>query len=269
MSEAVAMSIHIKTPEEIRIMREAGRIVALAHQAMREIVRPGVTTAELDRVAETVIRDHKAEPSFLNYPNSKPGAPAYPATINASINDELVHGIPSDKRVLREGDIISLDVGCIYEGFVGDGAFTMGVGEIKPSIQRLLDVTEQSLMVGIRASVVGCNVSDVSKAVQTFVEKHGYSVVREYTGHGVGRDMHEDPQVPNWWPQRQKNRMWRSYPLRPGMTIALEPMVIVGRPETRVLDDHWTVVTADGSLCAHTEHTIAITDGEPLILTVL
>ncbi|MBI1259283.1 MAG: type I methionyl aminopeptidase [Chloroflexi bacterium] len=262
------MAVQIKTADELRIMREAGRIVALAHQAMREAVRPGVTTAELDRIAETVIRDHKAEPSFLNYPNNKPGAPAYPATINASVNDELVHGLPSDKRVLKEGDIISLDVGCIYEGFVGDGAFTMGVGEIKPSVQRLVDVTEQALMVGIRASVVGKNVSDVSKAIQTFVEQHGYSVVREYTGHGVGRAMHEDPQVPNWWPRHARQRGWRDYTLEPGMVYAIEPMVNAGRPETRELEDTWTVSTRDGSLCAHWEHTIAITEGEPLILTL-
>ncbi len=262
------MALHIKTPDEIRVMREAGRIVALAHQAMREAVRPGVTTAELDRIAEAVVRDHKAVPSFLNYPNNKPGAPAYPATINASINDELVHGIPSSTRVLKEGDIISLDVGCIYEGFVGDGAFTMGVGEISPSVQRLIDVTEQALMVGIRASVLGCSVSDVSKTIQAFVEKHGYSVVREYTGHGVGRAMHEEPQVPNWWPRHARQRGWRDYTLQPGMTYAIEPMVNAGRPETRELSDGWTVATRDGSLCAHWEHTIAITEGEPLILTL-
>jgi methionyl aminopeptidase len=260
------MAIILKTPDEIRVMREAGRIVARAHQAMREAVRPGVTTAELDRIAETIVRDHGAIPSFLNYP--KQGAPNYPATINASINNELVHGIPSDQRFLKEGDIISLDVGCIYEGFVGDGAFTMGVGEIKPSVQRLIDVTEQALTVGIRASVMGCNVSDVAKAIQEFVERHGYSVVREYTGHGVGRSMHEEPQVPNWWHRRAKQRGWKDYTLQPGMTYAIEPMVNTGRPETRELDDHWTVVTADGSLCAHWEHTIAITEGEPLILTL-
>lgn len=262
------MAIHIKTPDEIRIMREAGRIVALAHQAMREAVCPGVTTAELDRIAETVVRDHKAVPSFLNYPNNKPGAPAYPATINASVNTELVHGIPSPNRVLKEGDIISLDVGCIYEGFVGDGAFTMGVGEIKPSVQRLLDVTQEALMVGIRASVVGNETCDVSLAVQHYVESRGYSVVREYTGHGVGREMHEDPQVPNWWPRHARQRGWKSYPLQPGMTYAIEPMVNAGRPETRELGDGWTVVTRDGSLCAHFEHTIAVTDGEPMILTL-
>ena len=260
------MALHLKTPDEIRVMREAGRIVARAHQAMREAVRPGVTTAELDRIAETVVRDHGAIPSFLNYP--KQGAPNYPATINASINNELVHGIPSDQRFLKEGDIISLDVGCIYEGFVGDAAFTMGVGEVKPSVQRLIDVTEQALMVGIRASVMGCNVSDVAKAIQEFVERHGYSVVREYTGHGVGRSMHEEPQVPNWWPRRARQRGWKDYTLQPGMTYAIEPMVNTGRPETRELDDHWTVVTADGSLCAHWEHTIAITEDKPLILTL-
>jgi len=263
------MAIYLKTPDEVRIMREAGRIVALAHQAMREVVRPGVTTAELDRIAEAVVRDHHAVPSFLNYPNNKPGAPAYPATINASINDELVHGIPSPKRVLKEGDIISLDVGCIYEGFVGDGAFTMAVGQIKPSVQRLLDVTEQALMIGIKASVVGNETCDVSLAIQRFVESHGYSVVREYTGHGVGRAMHEEPQVPNWWPRHARQRGWKSYPLKPGMTYAIEPMVNAGRPETRELGDGWTVATRDGSLCAHFEHTIAITEGAPEILTIL
>jgi methionyl aminopeptidase len=260
------MAIYLKTPEEIAIMREAGRIVALAHQAMREAVRPGVTTAELDRIAEAVVRDHGAVPSFLNYP--KQGAPNYPATINASINNELVHGIPSAQRFLKEGDIISLDVGCIYEGFVGDAAFTMGVGEIKPSVQRLIDVTEQALYVGIRSSVMGCNVSDVARAIQEFVERHGYSVVREYTGHGVGRSMHEEPSVPNWWPRRARMRGFQDYTLQPGMTYAIEPMVNTGRPETRELSDKWTVVTADGSLCAHWEHTIAVTDGEPLILTL-
>ncbi len=259
--------IHIKTPEELLIMREAGRIVARALIAMREAIRPGITTAELDRIARGVIEQHNAIPTFLGYP---PGSKhPFPATINASINEELVHGIPGP-RTLKEGDIISLDCGATYKGYVGDAAFTAGVGRISPAAQRLIDVTEQALKEGIRASVVGHETKDVSTAIQVFVERHGYTVVREYTGHGVGRNMHEEPQIPNWWPRtRQKNRAWRSYPLRPGMTYALEPMVIAGRPETRVLDDHWTVVIADGSLCAHCEHTIAITDGEPLILTLL
>src|SRR5688572_6798907 len=261
------MSIHIKTPDEIAVMREAGRIVARCHQAMRECVRPGVSTAEIDKVAETVIRDHGAVPAFLGYP--KPDSPDFPATITASINNELVHGIPSPKRILKEGDIISLDVGTIYQGFVGDAAFTMGVGELKPGVQRLLDVTEQALYVGIKASVVGNETRDVAIAVQDFIERHGYGVVREYTGHGVGHEMHEEPQVPNWWPRKAKQRGWQSVALQPGMTYALEPMVSTGRSETRELADKWTVVIKDGSLCAHFEHTIAITDGEPEILTVL
>lgn len=259
------LHVHLKSPDEIALMREAGRIVARAHQAMREAVEPGITTAELDRIAETVIRDHNAIPVFLGYP--KPDAPDFPASITASINNELVHGIPG-KRVLREGDIISLDVGATYEGFVGDAAFTMGVGEIAPAVQRLLDITEQALYVGIEKAVLPNETADVSVAIQQFVERHGYSVVREYTGHGVGRQMHEEPQVPNWWPRHARQRGFVSYPLQPGMTFAIEPMVNAGRPETRELEDGWTVVTRDGSLCAHFEHTIAITEGAPLILTL-
>jgi methionyl aminopeptidase len=259
--------IHIKKPDELLIMREAGRIVARAHAAMREAVKPGVTTAQLDRIARDVIAKHNAIPTFVGYP---PGSKhPFPAAINASLNDELVHGIPGP-RVLQEGDIISLDVGATYKGFVGDAAFTMGVGKISPAAQRLIDVTEQCLAEGIKASVVGHETKDVSMAIQRCAESHGYNVVREYTGHGVGRNMHEDPQVPNWWPRgRRRDRQWRSYPLQPGMTYALEPMVIAGNPETKVLDDYWTVVIKDGSLCAHTEHTIVVTDGEPLILTLL
>lgn len=259
------MSIHIKSADEIAIMREAGRIVALAHQAMREAIWPGVTTAELDKIAETVIRDHGATPTFLNYP--KANSPAFPATITASINHELVHGIPGP-RALKEGEIISLDCGCTYQGFVGDSAYTYGVGEIAPSVQRLLEITEQALYVGIEAAVLPNRTSDVSIAIQNFVEKHGYSVVREYTGHGVGRTMHEEPQVPNWWPRHARQRGWVTYALEPGMTFAIEPMVNAGRPETRELSDKWTVVTRDGSLCAHFEHTIAVTEGEPIILTL-
>jgi methionyl aminopeptidase len=256
----------LKTAEELAIMREAGRIVARAHQAMREAVRPGISTGELDRIAEQVIRDHGATPAFIGYP--KPDSPPYPATINACINNELVHGIPRDDRFLKEGDILSLDTACIYQGFVADSAYTMPVGEIPAAVQRLLDVTEQSLYVGIQASRLPNETRDVSSAIQRFVEKHGYSVVREYTGHGVGRSMHEEPQVPNWWPGGSRQRQWQSVKLVPGMTYALEPMVNAGRPDTRELDDKWTVVTRDGSLCAHFEHTIAITEGDPIILTL-
>ena len=261
------MAIVLKTPEEIEIMRQAGCIVAVAHEEMRKAVRPGISTYELDKIADAVIRDHNATPAFLNYPKS--GAPNFPATITASINHELVHGIPSKERILEDGDIISLDVGCHFNGFVGDAARTWAVGEITPPVQRLLDVTENSLELAIEASVVGNRVSDVALAVQRYVEKQGYSLAREYTGHGVGRKMHEEPQIPNWWPRGRNARNAFNPPLKVGMTYAIEPMVIMGRQETKELGDKWTVVTKDGSLCAHIEHTIAITDGAPIILTTL
>jgi methionyl aminopeptidase len=259
------MAILYKTSEELEIMREAGRINALALAAMREAVHPGVSTLELDTIAAEVLAEHQAKPAFLHYP---PGSPyPFPATITASINNELVHGIPSADRILEEGDIISLDCGTIYEGYVGDSAFTMGVGQTSPAVDHLLEVTEAALWVGIKVCTAGRESREVSKAIQRFVEGHGYSVVREYTGHGVGQSMHEDPQIPNWWPRHAKRRGWQNVVLKPGITFALEPMVNAGRPETRVLDDHWTVVTADGSLCAHFEHSVAVTEGEPLILT--
>ncbi len=263
------MAVILKTPDELLIMREAGRINAQALQAMREAVRPGVSTYELDQRAAAVLRKHHAKAAFLGYP---PGGPyPYPATVTVSINEELVHGIPRKDRILQEGDIVSLDCGTIHKGFVGDSAISVGVGRISDEAQRLLEVTEQALARAIEVAQAGHETADISRAVQAFVESHGFNVVREYTGHGVGRSMHEDPQVPNWWPTgRKKLRGWRSYPLTAGMTFAIEPMVMAGRPETRVLDDHWTVVTADGSLCAHFEHTIAITpEGPPLILTAL
>jgi methionyl aminopeptidase len=260
------MTLYLKTPDEIAMMRETGRVVARALQAMREVVRPGISTAELDKIAETVIRDHGAIPAFIGYP--KQGAPDYPTAINACINEELVHGIPSPKRILKEGDIISLDTACHYQGFVGDAAFTMAVGEVKPSVQRLIDVTEQALNLAIETSVLPNTIRDVALATQDFAAKHGYSVAREYTGHGVGRSMHEEPQVPNWWPRRAVSRGWENYVLKPGMTYAIEPMVIAGRNDLKELKDGWTVVTVDHSLCAHFEHTIAVTDGKPIILTL-
>lgn len=260
------MAIHYKSADEIAIMREAGRIVAIAHQAIREAIKPGATTAELNAIADAVLRDHDATPAFLGYP--KPDSPDFPASICASVNEELVHGIPGD-RVLQDGDIISVDIGSIYQGFVGDSAWTYAVGEVTPAVKRLLDVSEEALWVGIRASVMPNRTEDVSLAIQHFVDQQGYSVVREYTGHGVGRDMHEEPQVPNWWPRsRRQRKNWVSYPLGPGMTYALEPMVNAGRADTRELADQWTVVTRDRSLCTHFEHTIAITEDEPLVLTL-
>jgi methionyl aminopeptidase len=251
------------------LMREAGRVTARALQAMREAVRPGISTEALDKIAAEVLRKHGAKAAFLNY--APPGcAYPYPATITASINNELVHGIPNPDRILQEGDIISLDCGAVYKGYVGDAAFSVGVGAISQDAQRLLDVTEQALNIGIDRARAGKQTSEISRAIQKYVEGQGFSVVREYTGHGVGRTMHEDPQVPNWWPSgRQRRRGWRSVRLEPGITFALEPMVNMGRPETQVLGDRWTVATQDGSLCAHFEHTIAVTpEGPPILLTV-
>lgn len=250
-------NIVIKSKDEVALMREAGRVNALALAAVREMIAPGVVTADLDAVAEEIIRKHGGIPVFKGYPGAYP----YPASLCISINEELVHGFPS-KRRLKEGDIVSVDCGTLLEGFVGDAAFTVGVGEISPEARRLIEVTEQALYEGIRWMRPGNRTGDVSAAIQRFVESHGYHVTREYTGHGVGRQMHEGPQVPNY------GIPGRGVLLRPGMTIALEPMVLVGTPRTRVLPDQWTVVSADGSLTAHYEHTVAVTDGDPVILTV-
>jgi len=248
--------IYIKKADELEIMRTAGRINALALQAVKDIIQPGVTTAELDAVAVEVIRYHDAKPAFLGVPGAYP----YPATITASINDEMVHGIPGERK-LKTGDIISIDCGTVYGGFVGDSAFTAGVGEISQSAQKLIDVTKQALNVGIDMLRAGNRVGDVSAAIQAFIEGTGYHLTREYTGHGVGRAMWEGPQVPNY------GIGGRGIVLQEGMTIALEPMVLIGTRHTKVLPDQWTVSSLDGSLTAHFEHSIAITENGPLILT--
>jgi methionyl aminopeptidase len=250
-------NIVIKSQHELALMREAGRVNALALAAVRDLVHPGVTTAELDAAAEEVIRKHGGKPVFKGYPGPYP----YPATLTVSVNEELVHGIPGNRK-LKEGDIVSIDCGTLLDGFVGDSAFSMGVGEISPEAQRLLDVTEQSLYQGIAKIRAGNRVGDVSYAVQEYAESRGFFLTREYTGHGVGREMHEGPQVPNY------GTPGRGMVLRPGLTIALEPMALVGTARTRVLADEWTVVSADGSLTAHFEHTVAVTEGDPLILTL-
>jgi len=239
-------------------MREAGRVNAQVLSLLRKMIKPGVTTLELDQAAEDYIRNNGGIPIFKGYPGPYP----YPATINASVNEELVHGIPGDRKLL-EGDIISIDCGTLLDGFVGDSAFTMGVGKISPEAQNLIEVTEEALFAGIRKMIVGNRTGDVSAAIQEYVESRGYSLTREYTGHGVGREMHEGPQVPNY------GVPGRGIPLRPGLTVALEPMVLIDSPRTRVLQDQWTVASANGSLTAHFEHTVAVTDGEPLILTEL
>ncbi|HLB63566.1 MAG TPA: type I methionyl aminopeptidase [Anaerolineales bacterium] len=245
----------LKSGREIERMRQAGRVTALALQAAREVIRPGVTTAEIDAAARAVLRKHGAKAAFLGY-----GEPPFPAVTTVSVNEELVHGIPGSRR-LREGDIVSVDCGAIVDGFVGDAAFTVGVGQVSPEAQRLIEVTEQALWAGIREMRVGRRTGDVSAAIERTIEAAGFNVVREYTGHGVGRRMHEDPQVPNYGTQG------KGMPLREGMTIALEPMVLAGEAGTRVLEDLWTVVSADGRLTAHFEHSVAVRDEGPLILT--
>lgn len=253
-----ARNIVVKSSQEIELMREAGRINALALAATRALIQPGITTADLDAAAAEVIRKNGAQPAFLGVPGAYP----YPATITASINDELVHGIPG-KRRLTAGDIISIDCGTIFEGFVGDSAYTVGVGDISPEAARLIDITEQALAIGIEKLRPGNRVGDVGAAIQAYVEgQEGLHLTREYTGHGVGREMWEGPQVPNY------GIAGRGLPLRTGLTIALEPMVLFGTQRTKVLADQWTVASADGSLTAHCEHTVLVTDGEPVILTV-
>lgn len=251
-------NVVIKNKAEIEIMREAGRINALALQAVRDAIAPGITTAALDKIAEAVIRDHGAVPAFLGYPGPTP----YPATLNTCINEEMVHGIPGSRRV-EEGDLVSIDCGTIFQGFFADSAFSIGVGKMSKQAKRLLDVVNKALEVGIEKMRPGNRVGDVSSAIQTYVESFGFHVPREYTGHGVGRKLHEGPQVPNW------GLPGRGMVLRSGLTIALEPMVLIGTYRTKVMGDQWVVCSADGSLTAHTEHTVLVTDGEPQVLTTV
>ncbi len=255
--------IVLKSKQEIELMRQAGAIAAKALAEIGKHVRPGVTTGEMNDIAEDVLRRHKAAPVFKGYPNHNPGGIPFPAAITACVNEELVHGIPSYERVLYEGDIFSIDCGAYFKGWVGDVATTIPVGKISEEAQHLLEVTEQALYIGIAQGKLGSRTEDISATIQEFVEGYGYNVVRQYTGHGVGQSMHEDPQVPNFGTRGKGAR------LKKGMTIALEPMVNVGTWETKVLDDGWTVVTADGKLAAHFEHSFVVTDGEPDILTLL
>lgn len=247
--------IIFKSEREIQHMREAGRIVALALRAVREAVAPGVTTKDLDEVAREVITSHGAIPSFKGYHG-------YPGNICASVNEEVVHGIPG-LRKLQEGDIVSVDCGATYNGFVGDSAVTIPVGKVDLVSEQLLRVTEESLYQGIAAAIVGNRLSDISHAVQVHVEAAGFSVVRDYVGHGIGRNMHEDPQIPNF------GLPGHGPLLKPGMVLAIEPMVNVGTYKVRTLKDGWTVLTADGKRSAHFEHTIAITPDGPKLLTAL
>ena len=245
--------ITIKSEKEMEAMRRAGAIVAAAHAALRHAIRPGMKTQELDAVANREIRRHGAVPTFKGYRG-------FPGCICTSVNEEIVHGIPGN-RVIQDGDLVKMDVGATIDGFIGDAAITVGAGKITPEAEDLIEVTRLSLEEGIKAARDGARVGDIGAAIQTFVESRGYGIVREYVGHGVGRFLHEDPQIPNY------GTPGKGVLLRKGMCIAIEPMVNVGDWHTKVLDDDWTVVTADGKLSAHFEHTIAICDGEAEVLT--
>jgi methionyl aminopeptidase len=245
--------IVLKSSREIALMREAGQILVAAIRMCRDLVKPGVSTLEIDREVEALIRARKAKPAFKGYRN-------FPATICASINEEVVHGIPSGRR-LQEGDIIGLDFGAIVDGYYADAAVTLPVGEVAEAARRLIEVTRESLDRGIAEARPGRRIGDISAAVQRHVEGAGFGIVRSFVGHGIGRELHEDPQIPNF------GEPGKGPLLRPGMVIAIEPMVTLGHWEVRVLKDRWTAVTEDGSLAAHFEHTVAVTDGEPAVLT--
>jgi methionyl aminopeptidase len=250
-----ARGIVLKSAQELAIMREAGRVNALALAAAKSAIRPGATTADVDAAAAEVLKKHNAKPAFLGY-----GAPPYPAVTCVSVNEELVHGIPGKRRI-REGDLVSVDCGSIVGGFVGDSAFSVFVGEPAAEARKLLDTAERALAAAIDRMRPGNRIGDLSAAMQAVAQEAGFFMVRDYTSHGVGRAMHEEPQVPNYL------KPGTGAQLRPGMTIAIEPMVIAGTMLTKVLADRWTVVSADGSLTAHCEHTVAVTEGEPQILT--
>ena len=250
------MSVKIKTPHEIELMREAGRILALVHENLAKEIKPGMSTLDIDRLGEEMIRSYGCIPSFKNYCG-------YPASICVSVNEEVVHGIPNAKRILQEGDIVSLDAGVIYKGYHSDAARTIGVGEISQEAQLLIERTRMSFFEGMKKATAGNHLHDISNNIAAYAEKFGYGVVRDLVGHGIGTELHEDPQIPNF---RQKRRGLK---LQPGMTLAIEPMINMGRADVEWLDDDWTVVAQDGLPSAHYENTILITDGEPEILTML
>lgn len=248
------MSISIKNPEEIELMKEAGRILAITHEELKKAIKPGITTYDIDKLGEEVIRSYGCTPSFLNYCG-------YPASICVSINEEVVHGIPSRTRYIKEGDIVSLDAGVIYKGYHSDSARTYGVGEISPVCTDLIKVTKQSFFEALKVAWAGNHIKDIGVTVERYVLQHGFDVVVDLVGHGVGKNLHEEPDVPNFATRR------RGPKLKAGMTIAIEPMVTVGDYHVNWLDDGWTVVTADGLAAAHYENTILITESEPVILS--
>ena len=255
--------VDIKSKREIELMKEVCRITALTHKAIEEAIKPGVTTLELDRIAEKTIRENGGIPAQKGYPSGEKGVPNFPASICASINDEVIHGIPSSRVKLKEGDVISIDLVAYKNGFNGDAARTYIVGKGSKNAERLVEITKQAFFEGIKYARAGNRIGDVCHAIGEFVEKNGYSVVKEFQGHGIGRSMHEDPGIPNY------GKQGKGIKLEPGMTLAIEPMVIEKNPDILVLDDGWTIITEDGSLAAHYENTILITEKEPEILTML
>ena len=248
--------VSIKSQSEIALMREAGKILAKVHEELKDAIRPGMSTLDIDKLGEKLIRSYGCIPSFLNYNG-------YPASICVSVNDEVVHGIPHKDHILCEGDIVSLDAGVIYKGYHADAARTYGVGKISDEAAKLIEVTKQSFFEGIKMAKDGNHLHDISNAIADYCESFGYGVVRDLVGHGIGKNLHEDPQIPNF---RQRRRGLK---LQKGMTLAIEPMVNAGTYEVAWLDDDWTAVSEDGSLSAHYENTVLITDGEPEILTIL
>lgn len=250
--------IYLKSKEEIDKMRSAAQVVVEALEKLKENVVPGVSTWDLDRMAEELAINKGAKPAFKGYSN-------YPASVCFAVNDEVVHGIPSKKKILREGDIVGLDFGVSLEGYYGDSAITVPVGDVSSLAQKLMAVTKESLNRGIAEAYPGNRLFDISGAIQTYVEEEGFSIVRSFVGHGIGRKLHEDPQVPNFVPENGSHG--KGIKLKPGMVIAIEPMVNVGRPDIKILNDGWTAVTVDGTLSAHFEHTVAVTDEGPVVLT--
>ena len=249
------MSVSIKTSREIELMKVAGKYLEEVHERLAEHIKPGITTWELDKIGEEMIRSLGCTPNFLNYNG-------FPASFCISLNDEVVHGIPSHSKVIQEGDLVKIDAGQIYKGYHSDAARTYAVGEVSPEARQLMDVTKQSFFEGIKQAKAGNHLYDISAAIGDYAESFGYGVVRDLVGHGIGTHLHEDPQIPNF---RQHRRGLR---LMPGMTLAIEPMINIGRADVEFMDDDWTVVTQDGTLSAHYENTILITDGEPELLTL-
>ena len=248
--------ITIKSDREILLMKEAGRIVALAHQEVKKHIKPGVTTLELDRIIEKVIRDNDATPSFKGYGG-------FPGSACTSVNEQVVHGIPSRKVKLKDGDMISVDIGANYKGYHGDSAWSYEVGQVTKEVSKLMEVTKESLFEGLKYAKAGNRLTDISHAIQSYAESFGYSVVREFVGHGLGKQLHEDPQIPNY------GLPGKGPILKKGMTLAIEPMINMGRKEVKVLKDNWTAVTIDKLPSAHYEHSILITEDEPIILTTV